>query len=207
MISTISLCAQKSTSELTSFREPDEHSTYIPLNKEYFGIRSLFDFRPETAKIISLLAEELLQTEVGLTKGEREIIATYVSKLNNCYYCSNSHGATAKYLCNEDETFVQNAVNDPENSKLSPKMKALLAIAKEVQQHGQNVTQKHFDEARKFGATDIELHDTVLITAFFCMCNRYVDGLGTIQPKNIEMYDKNGKVRAKEGYLIKSAKK
>lgn len=176
---------------------------YITVPDGHPGIRGLMQFRPETAKALNLLVEELLQTDIGLTKGEREIIATYVCTLNDCFYCRSIHGAIAKFHCNGDEKFVQDAVNDPENSQVSPKMKALLAIAKEVQQHGQNVQQHHIDAARAQGATDLELHDTVLIAAAFCMFNRYVDGLGTVQPTDQKIYDQMGKQRATEGYLTK----
>lgn len=175
---------------------------YISVQEGLHGIRGLLAFRPETAKGIGLLTQELLQTDTGISKGEREIIAAYVSTLNNCFYCATSHAAIAKYHCNEDEAFVQKAINDPQNSDLSPKMKALMEIAKQVQQHGQNVKQHHIDTARSAGATDLELHDTVLIAALFCMSNRYVDGLGTFQPTDKSLYDANGKMRAKEGYLI-----
>lgn len=174
---------------------------FISVPEGLSGIRGLLAFRPETAQGIGLLTQELLQTDIGISKGEREILAAYVSTLNDCFYCATSHAAIAKYHFNGDEEFVQKAINDPENSTLSPKMKALMAIAKEVQQHGQNVKQHHIDTARNEGATDIELHDTVLIAALFCMSNRYVDGLGTFQPKDKTLYDANGKIRAKEGYL------
>lgn len=174
---------------------------YIQVPEGLSGIRGLLAFRPETARGIGILTEELLCSDVGISRGEREIIAAYVSKLNDCFYCTTSHAATAKYHCDADEEFVQKAINDPENSDLSPKMKALMAIAKEVQQHGQNVKQHHIDRARNQGSSDLEIHDAVLISALFCMSNRYVDGLSTFQPKDKSLYDANGKIRAKEGYL------
>ena len=43
---------------------------------------------------------------------------------------------------------------------------------------------------KKAGATDTEIHDTVLIAALFCLCNRYVDGLGTYCPQDPAYYQK-----------------
>ena len=43
---------------------------------------------------------------------------------------------------------------------------------------GKHVTTEDIERARQHGATDKEIHDTVLIAAAFCMFNRYVDGLG-----------------------------
>ena len=80
-------------------------------------------------------------------------------------------------------------------------MKALLKIAAKVQSGGKNVTTDDVAFARSESATDIEIHDTVLIAAAFCMYNRYVDGLATWQPDNEVLYDKMGEQRAREGYL------
>jgi len=57
------------------------------------------------------------------------------------------------------------------------------------------------EHARSLGATDFEIHDTVLIAAAFCMYNRYVDGLATTQPHDETMYRERGKIVAREGYI------
>ena len=83
---------------------------------------------------------------------------------------------------------------------ISTKLKALLTIAGKVQKDGKLVTQADVEAARLLGATDIEIHDTVLIAAAFSMYNRYVDGLGTVQPTDPGMYEQMGKHLAEEGY-------
>ncbi|OKS85361.1 carboxymuconolactone decarboxylase family protein [Mucilaginibacter polytrichastri] len=165
------------------------------------GIRSLFSFRPETAAPLNLLAQTLLHNpHPTLTAGERELIATYVSSLNNCKYCATIHGAIAKHQLGNDGETVKRLVTDMENAPVSDKLKALLRIAAKVQTGGQNVTETDVAEARNEGATDLEIHDTVLIAAAFCMYNRYVDGLATFQPDDDELYDQMGAIRAREGY-------
>ena len=61
---------------------------------------------------------------------------------------------------------------DFENAAVSNKLKALLGIAGKVQQGGKAVSTKDVERARNEGATDLEIHDTVLIAAAFCMYNR-----------------------------------
>ena len=78
----------------------------------------------------------------------------------------------------------------------------MLAIAEQVQIGGKYVTTQHVDAARKLGASDIEIHDTVLIAAAFCMFNRYVDGLGTFAPDNPEMYKERARKIAEEGGYV-----
>lgn len=164
------------------------------------GIVSGFAFRPETAKPMRELAHVLLHGPSSLTPGERELIATYVSSQNDCYFCQASHGAVAACHLGSDET-VKQVATDFLNAPVTPKLKALLAIAGKVQRGGKYVTPEDIAHARGLGATDIEIHDTVLIAAAFCMYNRYVDGLGTWQPRNDAMYTEMGKQLAENGYL------
>jgi uncharacterized peroxidase-related enzyme len=146
------------------------------------------------------LAHILLHEPGSLTPGERELIATYVSSQNDCYFCQTSHGAAAASHLGSDET-VKQVKTDFQTAPITPKLKALLAIAGKVQRSGKNVTDDDVTHARGRGATDLEIHDTVLIAAAFCMYNRYVDGLGTWQPHDETMYTEMGKHLAEHGYL------
>ena len=175
---------------------------HINLSNEYPGIRSLFVFRPETAKPLNDLVQTLLHNpHPTLSAGERELIATYVSLLNTCKYCCNIHSAIARHQLGNNAELVQQVLADPETAPVSNKLKALLKIAAKVQSGGKNVTTEDVAFARNEGATDIEIHDAVLIAAAFCMYNRYVDGLATWQPDDADLYDKMGEQRAHEGYL------
>lgn len=165
------------------------------------GIRGLMAYRPETALPINMLVEVLLQGEHSLTKGEREMIATYVSTLNECRYCSSIHGAIARAHLGADAPLVARVVLDPDNAPISEKLKALLRIASRVQKGGRSVTDEDVAAARAEGATDLEIHDTVLIAAVFYMANRYVDGLATWAPDDPSVYDAAGAFRAANGYL------
>ncbi|ASU34895.1 carboxymuconolactone decarboxylase family protein [Mucilaginibacter xinganensis] len=175
---------------------------HINLSNDFPGIRSLFMYRPVTAAPLNNLVQVLLHNpHSSLSAGERELIATYTSNLNACFYCTNIHGAIAKHQLGNDAEVVKQVLDNPENAPISNKLKALLRIAAKVQVAGKNVTTADVVLARSQGATDIEIHDTVLIAAAFCMYNRYVDGLATWQPDNDELYDKMGEQRAREGYL------
>jgi uncharacterized peroxidase-related enzyme len=168
------------------------------------GITAGFAFRPETAKPMRELAHVLLHEPNSLTPGERELIATYVSSRNDCYFCQTSHGAAAAAHLGGNEV-VKQVKTDFETASVSPKLKALLTIAGKVQQAGKNVTAADVEHARSLGATDMEIHDTVLIAAAFSMYNRYVDGLGTWQPHDETMYAQMGEHLAAEGYRQRPA--
>jgi uncharacterized peroxidase-related enzyme len=158
-------------------------------------------FRPETSKPLNELVEVLLRGPSTLTRGERELIATYVSAQNDCYYCQTVHGAIAAAQLNDNEDLVRAVKRDFPHADVSEKMKALLEIAGKVQQGGKYVKNEDVERARQLGATDLEIHDTVLIAAAFCMYNRYVDGLATWQPEDTDMYRQRGKLVARDGYV------
>jgi uncharacterized peroxidase-related enzyme len=174
---------------------------HIALPEGLPGIRGAMAFRPETAKPLNELVEILLLGPSTLTPAERELIATYVSYLNDCHYCQSAHGAIAAAHLNGDEDLVKQVKADFHHAAISEKLKTLLVIAGKVQRGGKNVTSEDVADARSVGATDLEIHDTVLIAAAFCMYNRYVDGLGTTQPHDEALYRERGKQVAREGYI------
>jgi uncharacterized peroxidase-related enzyme len=155
---------------------------------EFPGISGPMRFRPETAKPLNDLAEVLLRAPHSLSRGERELIAAYVSSLNECRFCCSSHSASAAVQLDEGEAVVSGVLADVDSAPVSAKVKALLRIAAAVQAGGRQVTSAMVDGARAEGATDVEIHDTVLIAAAFCMFNRYVDGLGTLAPDDPQRY-------------------
>jgi uncharacterized peroxidase-related enzyme len=152
---------------------------HITLNSDEPGIRGLFRFRPEAALPLNALCDVLLTGDEKLSRGERELIAAYVSSLNECRFCYRTHAAFAAVRLPDGMDTVEGVCMDPAGAPVSDKLRALLRIAAAVQQDGRSVTDDHVAAARTAGATDLEIHDTVLIAAAFCMFNRYVDGLRT----------------------------
>ncbi len=175
---------------------------YISVPEGVPGIRSLVMFRPESGKPLYDLAQVLLRGESTLTPAERELIATHVSSRNNCTFCMMSHAAAARELFGESKEVVDCVISDVSTAPVSHKMKALLNIAGKVQQSGKLVTQQDIDEARKQGANDRDIHDTVLIAATFSMFNRYVDGLASLTPTDPKAYEEMGKRMTTLGYVL-----
>ncbi|MBI1780393.1 MAG: carboxymuconolactone decarboxylase family protein [Sphingobacteriales bacterium] len=175
---------------------------HINLPEGLPGIRGPMAFRPETAKPLNELAEILLRDDNNtLSRGERELIGAYVSSLNDCFFCQNVHGALAQHYLQCDMQFIDSVKQNFQLTPVSAKLKSLLAIAASVQKGGKFVTEEQIQQARAEGATDREIHDTVLIAAAFCMYNRYVDGLGTWAPQDRQVYVERASRRAAEGYI------
>ena len=170
------------------------------------GIRAAMAYRPETARPLNELVEVLLHDrDHSLTPGERELIAAFVSYRNGTHYCHSIHGAIAavhlENECGAGEGLVAKVKQDFEAADVSPKLKALLNLAAKVQVDGKLVTADDIARARGEGASDLEIHDAILIAAAFCMYNRYVDGLATVQPNDPELYRNRGRMVAQGGYV------
>ena len=174
---------------------------YIELGNDLPGIVGLLNYRPRTGRPLSALAETILRSENSLSPGEREMIAAYVSRLNECQFCTSSHSAFAAAQLPGGEGLIGQVLAEPEQAELSAKLKALLRVAAKVQQSGRAVTAADVEAAREAGASDEEIHDAVLIAAAFCMFNRYVDGLATFTPTDQQQYDAMGARMAAEGYV------
>src|SRR4051794_21388429 len=173
---------------------------HIALPEGLPGITAGFAFRPETAKPMRELAETLLRGPNTLTSGEREMIATFVSARNDCAFCRDSHRAAAAHHLAGNYELVDAVRRDYQSAAVSPKLKALLAIAANVQEGGRQVTSDDVAQARAEGASDVEIHDTVLIAAAFCMFNRYVDGLGTLADPDGSRYSRMAQLIVAAGY-------
>jgi uncharacterized peroxidase-related enzyme len=173
---------------------------HINLKNDFPGIRSAMAYSPKTAAPMSELAEILLRGNEGLTRAERELIGMYVSYLNDCFYCHHSHGEIACIYLDGDRELVEQVRKDYDKAAISDKLKSLLAIAAKVQQGGKFVTKDDVEKAKENGATDMDIHDTVLIAAAFCMFNRYVDGLATTTPTDMASYPLRAKQVAENGY-------
>ena len=173
---------------------------HIQLQEGLPGIVGPLAFSPATAQPLLQLAEVLLRGPNTLTSAEREMIAAHVSYRNDCDFCQLSHSAAAAAHLGGNYDLIECVKVNPEAAEVSNKMKALLNIAGKVQKSGKHVTAEDVARARANGATDKELHDTVLIAAAFCMYNRYVDGLATPQPLGREAYHEMGERMAHQGY-------
>lgn len=173
---------------------------HIPLPDALPGIRSLVAYRPDTGRVLYELAETLLGSESTLSKAERELIAASVSAGNECLFCTSSHAAAARHLFGERAQVVDAVLADADAAPIDERIRALLAIAAKVRVSGREVTSDDVEAARAEGATDREIHDTVLIAAAFSMFNRYVDGLATTAPTDPEIYAEMGRRMAEQGY-------
>lgn len=179
---------------------------HIQLEEHLPGVTGLLEYRKDLSLPLRQFTHLLLRGENTLTEAERELIATAVCNKNECKYCTTSHAAATDIYYGESGVAL-NILSNIDGSFISNKMKKLLTIALQVQESGKSVTTESIENAKKAGATDMEIHDTVMIAALFSFYNRYVDGLGTYAPDDKEYYydmsvrlRDRGYIRPEEGF-------
>ncbi|WP_406389902.1 carboxymuconolactone decarboxylase family protein [Streptomyces sp. NBC_00887] len=173
---------------------------HITMASDLPGIRGLMTDHPESAAALNAVADTLLRGSSPLSRGERELIASYVSELNRTRFCSDTHGAAAAAQLDGGADLVKAVQLDVDSAPLSPLLRALLRVAAEVQVQAAPVADQTIAAARAEGATDDHIHDTVLIAAAFCMYNRYVSCLATALPTEPGYYEEAGRRITTHGY-------
>ncbi|MFJ7912271.1 carboxymuconolactone decarboxylase family protein [Kitasatospora sp. NPDC096204] len=173
---------------------------HIAIDNGLPGISGLLTLRPDTAAPLGMLADALLRAPAPMSRGERELVAAYVSHLNGTRFCEGAHSAFAAAQLEGGEDLVKAALTDLSSAPLPERMRALLRIAAQVQAQAAPVSPEAVAAARAAGAGDTEIHDTVLIAAAFCMYNRYVDCLATDLPADPGYYAEGAKRIVDSGY-------
>jgi uncharacterized peroxidase-related enzyme len=122
----------------------------------------------------------MLKEEGSLTKGEREMIVTATSAVNQCLYCVVAHGAILRIY--EKKPFVadQVAVNY-RKADITPRQRAMLDFAMKVSQRAQDIDDADFAALQAHGFDDEDAWDIAAITAFFGLSNRMASFAG-MQP-------------------------
>lgn len=177
---------------------------HISLNNDLPGISGLMRNRPDTAAPLNQLAEVMLRGPLTLSRGERELIAAYTSDLNETPFCAGSHSAFAAAQLEGGHDLVKAVLHDIDHAPVTPRLRALLRIAGQVRGEVKVLPAELLAAARREGATDDEIHDTVLIAASFCLFNRYVTCLDTDIPTDPGVYEQSAKRIVNEGYSAAS---
>lgn len=121
--------------------------------------------------------EALMRGPSAFSVAERELIAAYVSGLNDCGYCHGVHTATAEAF-GIPEGILSALLNDLEATDIDQKLKPVLRYAEKLTKTPSRVTQKDADAVFAAGWSEQALYETVSVCALFNFMNRLVDGLG-----------------------------
>lgn len=145
------------------------------------GISGLVAYNPETRPELANLAQKLMRTqETSFSEGERELLAAFVSKQNNCNYFFQLHKSIAALYLGAE--IVEKVLSSSQFNALSQKMNGAFYLASLVTATPYSVTAEAVNVIRSEGLTDKDIHDVILITAATSMFNRYVSAAGAADP-------------------------
>jgi uncharacterized peroxidase-related enzyme len=141
------------------------------------GLLQIFQAFPETARPLLEYHEVLLRGESPFNAAERELIAAYVSGLNNCNYCRAVHSQTAVALGIQTDAISQ-IFSGCDLEHLDERMRPVLAFVRKLTLSPGEITSADVDAIFAADWDDRALHDAVAICALFNLMNRLVNGLG-----------------------------
>lgn len=172
------------------------------------GIGLAMSLAPGLEGALRTLADVLLVNDfpgASLTRPEREMIATAVSALNDCFFCMDSHGAFAASLLRRqgatDAEALVEGLKSGSLQRLSAKMQGLLAIARAVARDARALTHDDTAPAMAAGATSGDVQLAVLIASAFSMYNRMVEGLRAPTAADASAYAERADQIADLGYV------
>lgn len=141
------------------------------------GLLQVMRAYPDTAKPLLALHEQVMRAPSPLTVAERELIAAYVSGLNDCEYCRGVHSATAAAFGVPPDVLAA-AMADLDSAPVSTRMKSMLRYLAKLTRTPAKVTERDAQEVFEAGWDERALHDAVLVCGLFSLMNRMVNGLG-----------------------------
>lgn len=171
---------------------------FLPSLPAGSSLINLFRLFPEPSRPLIEFHEILLRGSSPFTEGERELIASYVSGLNRCRYCSGVHVATAELL-GIPKASIEGAILDIGTAQISEKMKPVLRYAQKLTLNPHNLEQSDADAILAAGWNEVAVFHTVAVTALFNFMNRLVEGMGI--ELDVQYVKPASERLAKSGYL------
>lgn len=154
---------------------PDATRKYFDICAEKLGlvpnVLKAYAFDIEKLNAFTAIYNNLMLSESGLSKLEREMIAVAVSSLNRCWYCQVAHGAAVRELSG-DPLLGEALVMNWRVAALSAKQRAMLEFAEKLTLASAKVEEADRQALRDAGFTDRDIWDIASVTGFFNMTNR-----------------------------------
>lgn len=170
------------------------HFPSIP-NLELMGLFRKFPDRG----ILPLLEyhDAVLRSESELSIGERELIAAYVSSLNDCHYCFSAHRDHAKAWGVDPEVFGDVRI-DTAHESIPPKLRPVLAFVRRLTMDPAGVNETDAKAIYDAGYSEAGFFDIISVTALYNFMNRILEGAGI--KKHVRVMEMTDEMRRKYRY-------
>jgi uncharacterized peroxidase-related enzyme len=142
------------------------------------GILKCFSSSPELLRKVMDLSSILLFSEGCLGRQRKEMIATYVSALNSCPYCLDSHGFFLRIHGAPNEVVSTLLAGDLHCDALDVSERALLEFVRKVNAEAFKITPEDVLHLSIFGWSNDQIAEAVHIASSFAFFNRVASSFG-----------------------------
>lgn len=153
---------------------------FFPSLPEDAGVAAMWDsFNPEARKGLSVFSRSFMRNEGKLTPADKEMIAAYVSQLNESDYCFAGHSRVAVNL-GVDEAVFQPLADDIATAPVRDELKPLLRFIRKLTLTPARVSRTDADAVFAAGWDEQSFHEAICVCARFSMMNRLTLGHGLV---------------------------
>ena len=170
-------------------------------------VYDFFCMRPATFQPFIETCEQIMRGPSPLAPAQRELIGTYVSRLNSCPYCHDVHNEAVKAYGMDGE-LTRKLTDDPDAAEVDDNFKVLLQFVRKITEGAYRVSESDYDRLYEAGWDDDAIHDAIIVTCLFNFMNRLVSSFG-IEADNAYLAMAGSRIKD-EGYsssLEKTMKK
>ena len=160
------------------------------------NVFSTYSLKPKRLRNFMAMYNEIMLSESGLSKLEREMIAVVVSSANRCYYCLVAHGAAVRALSGDPELGEMMALNH-RVAKLDARQRAMLDFAWKMTTTPHLVDDADRDGLRAVGLSNEDLFDLAETVAFFNLSNRMASATDMMPNREYHRAGRDGPIESK----------
>jgi uncharacterized peroxidase-related enzyme len=142
------------------------------------GILKCFSSSPEMLKIIIQLGSTLVFSEGVLGRRLKEMIATYVSSLNECPYCLDSHGASLRVQGGDEALLKAITTGDLADDSITVPEGLLLEFVRKVTVESHQIDEADVRDLRASGWDESQIAESIYVAAMFSCFNRVANAFG-----------------------------
>src|SRR6056297_3996074 len=150
---------------------------FLPSLPDPAHLSDLYARFPDNVQPLMIYTDGLLRAEGGMSVGERELIATYVSALNACTFCTGAHRAYAEVF-GIDAGLIDALIEDVESAPVDDRLRPVLAYVARLNTLPSKLVKRDAQAVFDAGWSEAALYEAVQVCALFNMMNRIIEGTG-----------------------------
>lgn len=183
---------------------------YRPGTKMLFAIIRLFSGQPvpDAAKLVfyrpdfygtraKKFTHEAMRGPSAWSVGDRELMAAYVSKVNESAFCVGAHTATASRAY-QDSAKVQAVLSDLDSAPIEERLRATLRMLGKLTSEG-TVSAGEMREVLAAGASRLQVEDALAVCVAFNTTDRLADAF-SFEVLSQDGFDAGAKYLLRRGY-------